>query len=110
MSKYNAKKITLGFLGTIGVIVFLFESWTLANGDDGDTISATLTGVGDNQTFVPLADGLLAGHLWKTPKALWSHIVGQVVGYYCWPLLDGKQISDGAKQTLKELKRDTNNE
>jgi hypothetical protein len=64
---------TLSVLYTLGIIAAAWEMWTIVNRENGDTFSATLRRLGQNQPFIVLATGLVVGHLY-------------------WPLLDKEDI------------------
>lgn len=56
----------------------LWEMYTLANRTNGDTFSATIRRLGQNQPFIVLACGLVCGHLF-------------------WPPLDKEDIEEDVK-------------
>ncbi|RYX79964.1 hypothetical protein EON83_30530 [bacterium] len=64
---------TLNVLMTLSILAAMWEMYTLANRQNGDTFSATIRRLGQNQPFIVFACGLIMGHLW-------------------WPLLDKEDI------------------
>lgn len=64
---------TLAVLASLSILAAAWECYTLCNRTQGDTFSATIRRLGQNQPFIVLAFGLVAGHLF-------------------WPLLDKEEI------------------
>lgn len=62
---------TLNVLYGLGIVAAMWEMWTIVNRAPGDTFSATVRKLGQEQPFIVLCSGLLLGHLF-------------------WPLIDGE--------------------
>ena len=54
---------TLNVLYGLGITAAIWEMYTIVNKENGDTFSATVRKLGQEQPFIVLCSGLLLGHL-----------------------------------------------
>ncbi|RYX82065.1 hypothetical protein EON83_21395 [bacterium] len=82
---------TLAVLATLAIIAAAWEIWTILNHIPGDTFSATLRELGENQPFIPFMCGMLGRHLYgDNPETNAALLAGYDGGVF-WPLKDKKE-------------------
>lgn len=66
-----------------------WETWTIVSPHFGDTLSATIRALGEGQSLIPFAFGLLNGHLWFSNRwAFFAMLCGIAAGAVFWKLTD----------------------
>ena len=58
-----SRKLTIGILVTIGVLLIIWDIYVYVLPGDGDTISEVILAWAKSYTIVPFSLGVLAGHL-----------------------------------------------
>ncbi len=75
-----------------------WEIYTIVSPWFGDTLSATIRALGENQALIPFAMSMFMGHLWggAGPRVLWAVLLGFICGVVFWKLTDAarKKESD----------------
>lgn len=89
--KVTARKITEAVVGGIVVGGALWESWTLANDQEADTISEAIWDVSDSHGLVPFSGGMLAGHWWGDRNNIIKFAAGFLAARWVFRRLGEKQ-------------------
>lgn len=98
MTDQQAQDRTFKVLAGLGILAAAWEIWTIVSPNIGDTFSATIRKLADDQPFIPFMSGFTCRHLFQG-KSLSAFIAGFAVGDPYWPLIDGQEI----KEKIHEL-------